>query len=129
MPTTAATEVSPDNLEQYRRELTGYCYRMLGSGFEADDAVQETMLRAWRAADGFEGRSSVRSWLYRIATNVCLDMLRGTHRRARPMELGPSVAAEEKHLAVSLPESRWVSPIADARVLPEDGDPAEVAAE
>src|SRR6201993_365641 len=87
MPTTAATKVSPDNLEQYRRELTGYCYRMLGSGFEADDAVQETMLRAWRAADGFEGRSSVRSWLYRIATNICLDMLRGRQRRALPIDL------------------------------------------
>src|SRR5256714_15496385 len=84
MPTTAATEVSPDNLEQYRRELTGYCYRMLGSGFEADDAVQETLLRAWKAADSFEGRSSVRSWLYRIATNVCLDMLRGRERRGPP---------------------------------------------
>src|SRR5258705_13512806 len=89
MPTTAATEVSPENLEQYRRELTGYCYRMLGSGFEADDAVQETMLRAWRAAGGFEGRSSVRSWLYRIATNICLDMLRGRQRRAPPHPLRP----------------------------------------
>src|SRR5688500_20258245 len=78
-------------LAAYRRELTGYCYRMLGSGFEADDAVQETMVRAWKAADGFEGRSSVRSWLYRIATNVCLDMLRGRERRARPMELGPEI--------------------------------------
>ena len=75
MAPIASAEVSPDKLEEYRRELTGYCYRMLGSGFEADDAVQETMLRAWRAADGFEGRSSVRSWLYRIATNICLDML------------------------------------------------------
>jgi len=88
MPSTAAAEVSPDKLEEYRRELTGYCYRMLGSGFEADDAVQETMLRAWRAAEGFEGRSSVRSWLYRIATNICLDMLRGRQRRALPMEHG-----------------------------------------
>src|ERR1700723_2791225 len=72
MPSTASAEVSPDKLEEYRRELTGYCYRMLGSGFEADDAVQETMVRAWRAADGFEGRSSVRSWLSRIATNIRL---------------------------------------------------------
>ncbi|HEY4375751.1 MAG TPA: sigma-70 family RNA polymerase sigma factor, partial [Acidimicrobiales bacterium] len=78
------------DLEPFRRELTGYCYRMLGSGFEAEDAVQEAMLRAWRHADGFEGRSSVRSWLYRIATNVCIDMHRQVQRRARPMEMGPS---------------------------------------
>src|SRR5438034_9768470 len=90
MPTTAATELSPDNLEQYRRELTGYCYRMLGSGFEADDAVQETMLRAWRAADGFEGRWSVRSWLYRIATDICVDMLRRRQRGALAIGLGPA---------------------------------------
>src|SRR5436189_5006153 len=84
------TDIALDSLDQYRRELTGYCYRMLGSGFEADDAVQETLLRAWQAAEGFEGRSSVRSWLYRIATNVCLDMLRGRERRARAVELGSS---------------------------------------
>src|ERR1700722_16190050 len=116
-----------DELEEHSQELTGYCYRMLGSGFEADDAVQETMVRAWRAADRFEGRSSVRSWLYRIATNVCLDMLRGRGRRARPMELGPSMPPEESSLARVLPEHSWVSPIADSRVLPEDGDPAEIA--
>src|SRR4029079_14775449 len=107
MPTTAATEVSPDKLEQYRRELTGYCYRMLGSGFEADDAVQETMVRAWRAADSFEGRSRVRHWLYRIAPNVCLDMLRGRQRRARPIELAPSSPPEEIHLGPMLPEHTW----------------------
>ena len=113
-------------LEDYRRELTGYCYRMLGSGFEADDAVQETMLRAWKSAWQFEGRSSVRSWLYRIATNVCLDMLRGRQRRARPMELGPPSAPDESNLGQMLPEHLWVSPIADDRILPVDADPAEI---
>src|SRR5881398_630836 len=119
--------VQPDELEAYRRELTAYCYRMLGSGFEAEDAVQETMLRAWRSADRFEGRASVRSWLYRIATNVCMDMLRGRKRRARPMELGPPSPPDEGHLGGVLPEHLWVSPIPDTRVLPEDGDPAEIA--
>ena len=127
MPTTAATEVSPDNLEQYRRELTGYCYRMLGSGFEADDAVQETMLRAWRAAGGFEGRSSVRSWLYRIATNICLDMLRGRQRRALPIDLGPASPPVEAMLGDWHPDDTWISPISDDRVVPEHGDPAEIA--
>src|SRR6516162_7198619 len=127
MPSTASSEVSPDKLEEYRRELTGYCYRMLGSGFEAEDAVQESLVRAWRAADGFEGRSSVRSWLYRIATNVCLDALRGRERRARPMELGPSSPPDEKYLAHVLPEHAWISPIADERILPDHGDPADVA--
>ena len=85
-------------LETHRRELTGYCYRMLGSGFEAEDAVQETMIRAWRGLESFEGRSSLRSWLYRIATNVCVDMLRGQQRRARPMDLGPSSPADVSFL-------------------------------
>ena len=119
--------LAPDALEQYRRELTGYCYRMLGSSFEAEDAVQEAMVRAWRAADTFEERSSARSWLYRIATNVCLDMLRGRKRRARPMELGPSSPPDAAFLGGMLPEHAWVSPIADDRVLPEGADPAEVA--
>src|SRR6201986_173163 len=127
MPTTAAAEVSPDNLEQYRRELTGYCYRMLGSGFEAEDAVQETMLRAWRAADGFEGRSSVRSWLYRIATNICLDMLRGRQRRALPVDLGPASPPVEALLGDWHPDDVWISPMADERLLPEHGDPADIA--
>jgi RNA polymerase sigma-70 factor, ECF subfamily len=115
------------DLEQFRRELTGYCYRMLGSGFEAEDAVQETMLRAWRNADTFEGRSSVRSWLYRIATNVCIDMHRHVQRRAQPMEMGPASPPVESHLGPTLPEALWVTPIADARVAPEGADPAEVA--
>jgi len=127
MAPTASAEVSPDKLEEYRRELTGYCYRMLGSGFEADDAVQETMVRAWRAADGFEGRSSVRSWLYRIATNICVDMLRGRQRRALPIDLGPASPPVESLLGEWHPDDIWISPIADERVLPEHGDPADIA--
>src|SRR4051812_20181851 len=125
LPSMATIEL---DLEVHRRELTGYCYRMLGSGFEAEDAVQETMVRAWKNIDRFEGRSSLRSWLYRIATNVCLDMVRGPQRRARPMDLGPSSTADST-LSPGLPESAWVQPVADARVLPADGDPAELAAE
>ena len=113
-------------LEQYRRELTGYCYRMLGSPFEAEDAVQETMLRAWRSLDRFEGRAALRSWLYRIATNVCLDALDGRSRRARPMDLGPAVEPIEANLN-ALPEVTWVEPIPFGLVSRED--PAEVAEE
>ncbi|HEY1618991.1 MAG TPA: sigma-70 family RNA polymerase sigma factor [Streptosporangiaceae bacterium] len=123
------TGVEPKQLESFRRELTGYCYRMLGSAAEAEDAVQDTLLRAWQAADRFEGRSSVRSWLYRIATNVCLDMLRGRIRRARPMEMGPATPPDPVHLANLLPEHSWVSPVADSRVVPAEGDPAEIAVE
>ena len=125
-PPSAAPRPALEDLDQYRRELTGYCYRMLGSGFEAEDAVQETMVRAWRSIDGFEGRSAVRSWLYRIATNVCLDMLRSRQRRARPMDLGPSSTADSS-LGAPLPDAAWIPPIPDDRVLPEDGDPAELA--
>src|SRR4029453_18859926 len=112
-------------LEQYRRELTAYCYRMLASPFEAEDAVQETFLRAWRALDRFEGRSALRSWLYRIATNVCLDMLGSRERRARPMDLGPSSEPVAANLN-TLPEATWIQPIPDALVS-EEGDPAQVA--
>ncbi len=115
------------DLESYRRELTAYAYRMLGSAFEAEDAVQETMLRAWRAHESFEGRSSLRSWLYRIMTNVCLDMLGGKERRARPMDMGPAQVADAALLGEKLPEGTWIMPIPDARVVPTDGDPAEVA--
>ena len=125
---SARIEVRSEELEQYRQELTGYCYRMLGSVFDADDAVQETLLRAWRGLDDFEGRSAARSWLYRIATNVCLDMLRSRQRRARPMDLGPSSTAEAP-IGPLLPEHAWVQPIPDSRVLPGDGDPAELAAQ
>ena len=114
-------------LEQHRVELTGYCYRMLGSAFEADDAVQETLVRAWRGIDRFEGRSALRSWLYRIATNVCFDMLSGRQRRARPMDLGPSMI--DAVLGPPLPEATWVEPVPDGRVLATGGDPADVAVE
>jgi RNA polymerase sigma-70 factor, ECF subfamily len=129
---TAGGGTSPADLERqlehYRRELTGYCYRMLGSAFEADDAVQETMVRAWRSFDRFEGRSSMRSWLYRIATNVCLDMLRGRQRRARPMDFGPSSPGTEVPLATRA-EVTWLEPIPDGKVLSDTSDPAEVAVE
>jgi len=123
-----ASEIRPEDFEQHRRELTGYCYRMLGSAFEAEDAVQDTMVKAWRAIDGFAGRSSMRSWLYRIATNVCLDMLRGRQRRALAMDLGPSGTAES-FLGATRPENAWVTPMPDARVMLDDGDPAEMVAQ
>jgi RNA polymerase sigma-70 factor (ECF subfamily) len=113
-------------LEEHRVELTAYCYRMLGSAFEAEDAVQETLLRAWRSYDRFEGRAALRSWLYRIATNVCLDMLSGRQRRARPMDLNPAVSADTP-LGAALPEVTWIGPVPDSRVVPTDGDPAELA--
>jgi len=119
--------VDPIRLEEYRRELTGYCYRMLGSAFEAEDAVQEVMLRVLRAGDGFAGRSSLRSWLYRIATNICLDMLRSRKRRAWPVALGAPSPPDGDLLGPQLPEHTWVSPVADAAVRPADGDPAEIA--
>ena len=120
---TAAPAFS--ELEAHRRELTAYCYRMLGSPFEAEDAVQDTLLRAWRGIGRFEGRAALRSWLYRIATNVCLDMLKGRERRARPMDLGPAREPVEANLH-TLPEVTWIEPVPDGLVAP-DGDPAELA--
>ena len=114
-----------DRLERHRSELTAYCYRMLGSPFEAEDAVQETLIRAWRGIDRFEGRAALRSWLYRIATNVCFDLLNGRERRARPMDLGPAQEPVIENLH-TLPETTWIQPIPDGLLVPE-GDPAEVA--
>src|SRR6476661_6378800 len=118
MATTPVSELET-RLAQHRSELVAYAYRMLGSPFEAEDAVQETMIRAWRGYDRFEGRAALRSWLYRIATNVCLDMLDGRERRARPMDLGPAQEPVISNLN-SLPEVTWIEPIPD---------PAEVAVE
>jgi RNA polymerase sigma-70 factor (ECF subfamily) len=122
---TPPADVMPQ-LEEHRRELTAYAYRMLGSAFEAEDAVQETLIRAWRAFDRFEGRSKLRSWLYRIATNVCLDMLGSRQRRARAMDLGPASTADSL-LGPVLPEGTWIEPIPDERVVATGGDPADVA--
>ncbi len=122
---TVAPAELESRLEEFRSELIGYCYRMLGSPFEAEDAVQETLLRAWRGFERFEGRAALRSWIYRIATNVCLDMLDGRNRRARPMDIGPARAPviENAHW---LPEVAWLEPIPDS-LLAEEGDPAELA--
>lgn len=125
---TRTAPLAADDIEAHRRALTGYCYRMLGSGAEADDAVQETLIKAWRAADRFEGRSSVRSWLFRIATNVCIDMGRSPQRRVRPMDLGPARDPDPVHLADVLPENAWITPIPDEHVIDVHGDPGEAAA-
>jgi len=116
-------------LEDHRREIAGYCYRMLGSTFETDDAVQETMVRAWRGLDRFDGRSSLRTWLYRIATNVCLDLLNGRKRRALPMDFGPASPPVASSLGQPQPEAIWIQPMPDAGVLPGNGDPADLAVE
>jgi RNA polymerase sigma-70 factor (ECF subfamily) len=125
--TAASTPDLERQLEGYRRELTGYCYRMLGSAFDAEDAVQETMVRAWRNLGQFEGRATLKSWLYRIATNVCLDMLDGKERRIRPLDLGAPGTADSP--LTTRPETAWLEPIPDGQVLDSDGDPAKLAEE
>lgn len=112
-------------LEEHRTALTGHCYRMLGSAAEADDAVQETMLRAWRNLDRFEERAALRTWLHRIATRVCLDALGERARRERPMELGPAGSVDDP--LTTLPGERWIEPIPDASALPVQADPSELA--
>jgi RNA polymerase sigma-70 factor (ECF subfamily) len=110
-------------LEPHRSALTGHCYRMLGSSVDADDAVQETMVRAWKSIDGFDGRSNIRTWLYRIATNVCLDAISDRKRRARPVDDGP-VGTPEDELQTR-DRTHWLEPIPDARAIPADADPAK----
>ncbi|WP_298457124.1 sigma-70 family RNA polymerase sigma factor [uncultured Cellulomonas sp.] len=122
------TREMEQQLEAHRRELTGFCYRMLGSAFDADDAVQEVMVRAWRGVDRFDGRSSLRTWLYRIATNVCFDVTGATRRRALPMDLSPGASPPvASSLGAQLPEQTWVGPAPDGRIMPETADPAELA--
>jgi RNA polymerase sigma-70 factor (ECF subfamily) len=118
--------VDVTQIEAHRASLTGHCYRMLGSPFDAEDAVQETMIRAWQSRDRFEGRASLRTWLHRIATNVCLDELSSRSRRARPMEEGP--VGDVDHPLEERPRTQWLEPVPDALVLPPDADPQERAA-
>src|SRR5262245_40586843 len=117
--------VDAAELETHRTALTGHCYRMLGSVFDAEDAVQETLIRAWRNLARFEGRASMRTWLYRIATNVCLDQLSERTRRARPMEEGPVGTIDDE--LQTKPRTHWLEPIPDARAIPADADPEEQA--
>jgi len=112
-------------LETHRPALVGHCYRMLGSVVDADDAAQETLIRAWRGLEKFDGRSQLRTWLYRIATNVCLDELQSRKRRARPVEDGPAGTTSSELQA--LEREHWLEPIADARALPRDANPDELA--
>lgn len=113
------------DLDAHRAALTGHCYRLLGSPDDAEDAVQETMVRAWRSLDRFEGRASLRTWLYRIATNVCLDALSDRARRARPIEDGPSGTVHDE--LVARPRRHWLEPVPDVRAIPSDEDPFRTA--
>jgi RNA polymerase sigma-70 factor (ECF subfamily) len=126
MTPVATAAVAANDLEQYRRELTGYCYRMLGSAVDAEDAVQETMLRAWRSLDRFEGRSALKSWLYRIATNVCFDALNGREKRARPMDIGGPGEPILENLA-ELPEVTWITPLPTPEEVAEQRESLRLA--
>ncbi len=125
MTTQTAGPPTESDLERHRRELTGYCYRMLGSPFDAEDAVQETMIRAWRSRERFEGRSSLRSWLYRIATNVCNDAIGARGRRALPMDMGPAGAPIVENLRVP-GEVSWLEPAPTGALVAEGADPADI---
>jgi len=123
MVPSAPMSGSVAQLEEHRAALTGHCYRMLGSAVDADDAVQETMVRAWRSLDRFDGRSSLRTWLYRIATNVCVDALADRARRMRPLEEGPVGSVDDA--LETRPRTHWLEPIPDARAVPAGADAAE----
>jgi RNA polymerase sigma-70 factor (ECF subfamily) len=114
------------DLELHRAALTGHCYRMLGSAFDAEDAVQEAMVRAWKGLNRFDGRASLKTWLYRIATNVCFDALSSKARRARPIEEGPMGTVDDE--LETRPRTHWLEPMPDARFLPSDADPFETVA-
>jgi RNA polymerase sigma-70 factor (ECF subfamily) len=120
---TARQQTFEQELERLRPSLTGYCYRMLGSGFEAEDATQETMVRAWRRADSLAEPAAMKSWVFRIATNVCLDQIEGRKRRARPVDL-TEVGTAETPIGAPLPETTWVLPVADGQVVDPAADPA-----
>lgn len=122
---TASVAPAFGELEHHRAELSTYFYRMLGSPFDAEDAVQETFVRAWQSRYRFEGRAAMRSWLIRIGTRVCFDMIKGRERRVRPMDLGPASEPSPEHLNVR-PEPTWIEPMPDQLLAPE-GDPADVA--
>ena len=125
MLASIGVQVNIEELDSHRTALRGHCYRMLASAADADDAVQDTMIRAWKSLDGFDGRSSVRTWLYRIATNVCLDALSDRRRRARPMEEGPVNTPDD--VLIERPRTHWLEPVPDASVIPSNGDPAQIA--
>src|SRR5712692_9236302 len=115
---TVSVEAAFGEMDLHGAELTAHCYLMLGSPFDAEDAVQEAFVRAWRSRDRFERRAAMRTWLYRIATNVSLDMLKGAGRRFRAMELGPALEPLESNLNVPT-DKRWIEPIPDQLIAPE----------